>query len=57
MNGASLFFCLLYLHFLKALFFSRYRLVPVWLSGFVLLVLSMATAFLGYVLVNAQMSY
>lgn len=56
-NGARLFFGLLYAHFLKALFFSRYRLCAVWLSGLVLLVLRIAVAFLGYVLVNAQMRY
>lgn len=56
-NGASLFFCLLYAHLLKALFFSSCRLKSVWLSGFGLLVLRMAVAFLGYVLVYAQMSY
>lgn len=56
-NGASLFFGLMFLHIFKNLFFARYRLRLVWIRGFVLLVLRMAIAFLGYVLPNAQMSY
>lgn len=56
-NGASLFFFFLFLHFFKALFFQRYRLSLVWASGLTLLVLLMAEAFIGYVLVWAQMRF
>lgn len=55
-NGASLFFALLFVHIFKGLFFSSYRLISVWLSGFLILVLTMGAAFLGYVLPNAQIS-
>jgi quinol-cytochrome oxidoreductase complex cytochrome b subunit len=56
-NGATLFFGLMYLHIFKGLFFARYRLRRVWFRGFIILILSMATAFLGYVLPNAQIRY
>lgn len=56
-NGASLFFIFLYLHIFKGLFFFSYRLKKVWFSGLVILLLLMAEAFMGYVLVWAQMSF
>ena len=56
-NGASLFFFFLYLHFFKGLFFCSYRLVVVWLSGLTMFLLLMAEAFIGYVLVWAQISF
>lgn len=56
-NGASLFFFFLYMHFFKALFFGRYRLFFVWASGLSLFLFLMGEAFMGYVLVWAQMSF
>lgn len=56
-NGASLFFIFLYLHVFKGLFFISYRLKKVWASGLVILLLLMAEAFMGYVLVWAQISF
>nr|AGR50893.1 cytochrome b [Baylisascaris schroederi] len=56
-NGASLFFVFLYLHLFKGLFFVSYRLKKVWMSGIVILLLVMMEAFMGYVLVWAQMSF
>nr|YP_537093.1 cytochrome b [Anisakis simplex]AAY43167.1 cytochrome b [Anisakis simplex] len=56
-NGASLFFIFLYLHIFKGLFFFSYRLKKVWASGLFILLLLMAEAFMGYVLVWAQMSF
>nr|UZP15728.1 cytochrome b [Contracaecum sp.] len=56
-NGASLFFIFLYLHIFKGLFFASYRLKGVWFSGVVILLLVMMEAFMGYVLVWAQMSF
>ena len=56
-NGASLFFVFLYIHLFKGLFFVRYRLKKVWSSGLVILLLVMMEAFMGYVLVWAQMSF
>nr|UFQ24446.1 cytochrome b [Pingus sinensis] len=56
-NGASLFFIFLYLHFFKGLGFCSYRLKKVWLSGILLLFCLILEAFMGYVLVWAQMSF
>jgi len=48
-------FCLLI--FLKACFFSSFRLKEVWGSGITILLFIIAEAFIGYVLVWAQISY
>nr|QNV11922.1 cytochrome b [Pisaura mirabilis] len=56
-NGASMFFLLMYIHIGRGLYYGSYRNLKVWLSGVTLLLLSMATAFLGYVLPWGQMSF
>ena len=56
-NGASLFFVFLYLHIFKGLFFSSYRLKFVWASGLTIFLLVIIEAFIGYVLVWAQISF
>jgi len=59
LNGASLFFSAVYLHMGKNIFYGSY-LFPryyIWLSGLVLYLLLVATAFFGYVLPWGQMSY
>jgi len=56
-NGASLFFVFLYLHIFKGLFFIRYRLKEVWIRGLTIYLLLMIEAFMGYVLVWAQISF
>ena len=56
-NGASLFFVFLYIHFFKALFFNSYRLKFVWVSGLTIFLLVIIEAFIGYVLVWAQISF
>lgn len=56
-NGARLFFIFLYLHIFKGLFFISYRLKKVWLSGLTLYLLIIIEAFIGYVLVWAQISF
>jgi ubiquinol-cytochrome c reductase cytochrome b subunit len=53
-NGASLFFFFMYLHIGRGLYYGSYQLLGVWLVGVVLFVLTVATAFLGYVLVWGQ---
>ena len=58
-NGASMFFLIIYLHMLRGLYYGSY-LYPrknLWISGVLLYVLVVATAFLGYVLPWGQMSY
>lgn len=56
-NGASMFFLLIYIHVGRGLYYGSYRFEKVWLSGVTILLLSMATAFLGYVLPWGQMSF
>lgn len=56
-NGARLFFIFLYLHIFKGLFFMSYRLKKVWLSGLTLYLLIIIEAFIGYVLVWAQIRF
>lgn len=56
-NGASLFFIFLYLHIFKGLFFISYRLKKVWISGLTIYLLVIIEAFIGYVLVWAQISF
>lgn len=56
LNGSSLFFFLLYCHFFRGLFYSSFRLFLPWITGTTILLLVIATAFLGYVLPWGQMS-
>jgi len=58
-NGSSFFFIVIYFHILKGLYYGSY-LYPkraLWFSGIVIFLLTMATAFIGYVLPWGQMSY
>nr|WAS37241.1 cytochrome b [Babesia gibsoni] len=50
-------FFFMFLHMLKGLWYSSKYLPWSWYSGMTIFVLSMAIAFLGYVLPNGQMSY
>nr|WIM51613.1 cytochrome b [Parabathippus shelfordi] len=56
-NGASMFFLLMYIHIGRGLYYGSYRFSKTWLSGVSIFLLSMATAFLGYVLPWGQMSF
>nr|UAT98524.1 cytochrome b [Dichoptera sp. WW-2021a] len=56
-NGASLFFILIYLHTGRGLYYGSYKLKKTWLSGSMILLILMATAFMGYVLPWGQMSF
>nr|ALO76597.1 cytochrome b [Coccidula rufa] len=56
-NGASLFFICLYIHIGRGLYYSSYNFTPTWIMGVLILFLTMATAFLGYVLPWGQMSF
>lgn len=58
-NGASMFFILLYVHMFRGIYYTSF-IVPragVWVSGVVIFLLVMATAFMGYVLPWGQMSF
>ena len=58
-NGASFFFICMFLHIGKAIYYGSYRTprVLVWSIGVIILVLTIATAFMGYCLVYGQMSH
>nr|WRO44752.1 cytochrome b [Habronychus sp. 1 XYG-2024a] len=56
-NTASLFFICLYMHIGRGMFYSSYFLKETWNIGVILVLLVMATAFLGYVLPWGQMSF
>nr|AGX85355.1 cytochrome b [Hippocampus mohnikei] len=56
-NGASFFFICIYLHIARGLYYGSYLYKETWNVGVVLLLLVMATAFVGYVLPWGQMSF
>lgn len=56
-NGASFFFLCLYCHIGRGLYYGRYMYKGTWVTGVVLLILVMASAFLGYVLPWGQMRF
>nr|YP_002332270.1 cytochrome b [Phoenicolacerta kulzeri]ACJ54971.1 cytochrome b [Phoenicolacerta kulzeri]ACS16117.1 cytochrome b [Phoenicolacerta kulzeri]AFP44053.1 cytochrome b [Phoenicolacerta kulzeri]AFP44054.1 cytochrome b [Phoenicolacerta kulzeri]AFP44055.1 cytochrome b [Phoenicolacerta kulzeri] len=56
-NGASMFFICIYLHIGRGLYYGSYIFTETWNIGVVLLLLVMATAFMGYVLPWGQMSF
>lgn len=56
-NRASLFFVCLYVHTGRGLYYGSYKMVEVWIIGVTLLLVTIITAFLGYVLPWGQMSY
>ncbi|MFM9975670.1 MAG: cytochrome bc complex cytochrome b subunit [Beijerinckiaceae bacterium] len=57
-NGASMFFIAVYLHIFRGLYYGSYKAPRevLWILGVVILLLMMATAFMGYVLPWGQMS-
>jgi len=58
-NGASMFFAVVYIHVARGLFYGSYQKPRAfaWVVGVVVLILMMATAFMGYVLPWGQMSF
>lgn len=57
-NGASLFFILIYIHILRGIFYnSPIKLPIVWGSGVILLLATIGAAFIGYVLPWGQISF
>lgn len=58
-NGASAFFVVMYIHIFRGFFYGSYKAPRemVWLLGVVIFLLTMATAFMGYVLPWGQMSF
>nr|BDQ44076.1 cytochrome b [Pheretima lactea] len=56
-NGASMFFLFIYLHAGRGLYYGSFNLHETWNLGVLLFILTMATAFTGYVLPWGQMSF
>src|SRR5215469_3198342 len=58
-NGASMFFAIVYIHMFRGLYYGSYKNPRefLWILGVVILILMIATAFMGYVLPWGQMSY
>nr|AHG32647.1 cytochrome b [Glandirana tientaiensis] len=56
-NGASFFFICIYFHIGRGLYYGSYLFKETWNIGVILLFLTMATAFVGYVLPWGQMSF
>jgi quinol-cytochrome oxidoreductase complex cytochrome b subunit len=59
MNGASMFFIVVYIHVFRGLYYGSYRAPRemLWIIGVFILLAMMATAFMGYVLPWGQMSF
>ena len=59
MTGASFFFAAVYIHIIRGLYYGSYKAPRelLWMLGVVILLLMMATAFMGYVLPWGQMSF
>jgi quinol-cytochrome oxidoreductase complex cytochrome b subunit len=59
MNGASAFFLIVYIHLFRGLYYGSYKYPRelLWILGVIILLLMIATAFMGYVLPWGQMSY
>jgi ubiquinol-cytochrome c reductase cytochrome b subunit len=58
-NGASIFFIIVYTHIFRGVYYGSY-IYPrhiLWISGVIIFILMMATAFMGYVLPWGQMSF
>nr|YP_011018100.1 cytochrome b [Bhatia longiradiata]WQH58298.1 cytochrome b [Bhatia longiradiata] len=56
-NGASLFFICMYLHVGRGMYYGSFHLYKTWNTGIIIMLTTMATAFLGYVLPWGQMSF
>nr|YP_009743977.1 cytochrome b [Trogolegnum pseudambulyx]QIE12739.1 cytochrome b [Trogolegnum pseudambulyx] len=56
-NGASFFFICIYLHIGRGIYYESFNLKLTWFMGVIILLMLMATAFMGYVLPWGQMSF
>ncbi|MGE0844668.1 MAG: cytochrome bc complex cytochrome b subunit [Flavobacteriaceae bacterium] len=58
-NGASMFFIAVYIHIFRGIYYGSYKEPRelLWIIGVIILLLMMATAFMGYVLPWGQMSF
>lgn len=56
-NGASIFFLFLYLHTGRGIYYGSYHLIETWNIGVILFIVTIATAFIGYVLPWGQIRF
>nr|YP_010127207.1 cytochrome b [Brevicoryne brassicae]QPO84591.1 cytochrome b [Brevicoryne brassicae]UGY85920.1 cytochrome b [Brevicoryne brassicae] len=56
-NGASMFFIMIYIHISRGIYMNSFNFKMTWIIGVTLLLLTMMTAFVGYVLPWGQMSF
>jgi len=56
-NGASIFFILIFIHIAKAIINSSWKFINLWFSGIMIILLSIMRAFFGYVLPWGQISF
>jgi len=56
-NGARFFFICLYIHIGRGIYYGSYNFIEVWIIGVTILLITIATAFLGYVLPWGQISF
>jgi ubiquinol-cytochrome c reductase cytochrome b/c1 subunit len=58
-NGASFFFFVVYIHLFRGVYYGSFLFprVNLWISGLIMFILMIITAFLGYVLPWGQMSF
>lgn len=56
-NGASLFFLSLYIHVGRGLYFNSFHIIHTWLIGVTILLITIAAAFIGYVLPVNQIRF
>nr|AZL93281.1 cytochrome b [Helorus sp. ZJUH_2016017] len=57
MNGASFYFICIFIHIYRNIYYNSFNLWKVWVTGVIILLMSMTTAFMGYVLPWGQMSF
>jgi quinol-cytochrome oxidoreductase complex cytochrome b subunit len=59
MNGGSMFFIVVYIHLFRGMYYGSYKAPReiLWWLGVIILLLMMATAFMGYLLPWGQMSF
>ena len=56
-NGASAFFLCVYIHIARGMYYGSYLRIHLWMTGVVIFLVMMITAFIGYVLPWGQMSF
>lgn len=56
-NGASFFFICIYIHIGRGIYYNSYLYISTWSVGVIILFLTIATAFIGYILPWGQISF